>query len=159
MSERPEPQAPPGDVREALARARRHGRSAAAETLAALRALLDAAALAGAGTPAEAQRVLRPLAHLLDGLGADLAAGARGADSLLAAVAGALDAEIARWEARARDDADARAVLRAFLGLREILWELGVRPAAPGGAPRSRTARTVSPRRRGQRVQRVPVQG
>jgi hypothetical protein len=159
--ERPEPEAPPADVREALLRARRHARQAAAETLAALRALLDALALAAAGAPAEAQRALRPFARLLDGLGADLAAGAGGADSLLAAVAGALDAEIARWEARARDDADARAVLRAFLGLREILWELGVRPApaGPAGAPGRRAARTASPPRRGGRVQRVPVQG
>lgn len=42
----------------------------------------------------------------------------------------ALEAEILRWETRSKTDPDARPVLRAFLGLREILWEFGVR--APG---------------------------
>ena len=64
----------------------------------------------------------------------------------------ALDAEIARWETKARQDADARAVLRAFLGVRELLWELGMRPSAPAAedgqeaaAPRARKAREAAP--------------
>ncbi len=145
------------EVAEALARARRHGRAAAAEALAALEALLDAGALAGAGEPAAAQPLLAPLAKLLAQLKARLegAAGGEG-ESVLAAVAEALDAEIARWEERARQDAEARAVLRAFLGVRELLWEFGVRrpdePGAPGAQPRPVGRRTS-------RVQRVRVQG
>jgi hypothetical protein len=87
---------------------------------------------------------------VLEGLASDL--GRRGGDGpepLLASIAEALDIEIARWEKRARDDLDARAVLRAFLGLREILWEVGVRP-------RPKRARQ---RPAGRRIQRVPVQG
>ena len=86
---------------------------------------------------------------------------------LVQAIIEALDAEIARWEARSRDDADARAVLRAFLGLREILWEFGMRPAdaerppPSGPSPESRPGRgrpgARNPARA--RVQRVRVQG
>ena len=68
-----------------------------------------------------------------------------------------LDAEIARWENCSKDNADARAVLRAYLGVREVLWELGLRrpersdePGAASGPPRK-------PRRR--RVQRVRIDG
>jgi hypothetical protein len=43
-------------------------------------------------------------------------------------LAEALELEIKRWELRSSTDADARVVLRAFLGLRELLWELGMRP-------------------------------
>jgi hypothetical protein len=87
---------------------------------------------------------------------------------LLSALAEALDAEIARWEARARDDAEARAVLRAFLGVRELLWELGLRrrdsaPAGPEAERRAPTSgaasRSPRPVRRRARVQRVPVEG
>jgi hypothetical protein len=146
-------------VEEALTRAADHGRRAAAEALLAARALLDALSLALHGSPSEERRILGLAGRALDDLSATLAGGP-GAESVLDAVAGALDAEIARWEARSRDDADARAVLRAYLGLREILWELGVRPAdgAPtdgAGADAARGGRS-GPRRR---VQRVPVQG
>jgi hypothetical protein len=145
-----EPEAPPATVEEALARAREHGRLAAAETLNAIHALLDAAALAGSGQPSRAHRQLAPLARVLEGLASDLAGqGSDGSEPLLASIAEALDVEIARWEKRARDDLDARAVLRAFLGLREILWELGVRP----GPKRARREPA------GPRIQRVPVQG
>lgn len=164
--EKPDAQAsraePPRDVAEALGRARDHGRAAAAEALAAVRALLDAAALATSGETSEAHRLLSPLASLLEGLSSELEApGARSAP-VLEALADALDAEIARWEIRAREDADARAVLRAFLGVRELLWELGVRrreqtqdeSAGPSKRPRQ------GPRGRGpRRVQRVPVEG
>jgi hypothetical protein len=143
-------EAPPATVEEALARARRHGRLAAAETLTAMHALLDAATLASSGRPSRAHRQLAPLARVLEGLASDLGRhGGDGPGPLIAAIAEALDAEIARWEKRARDDLDARAVLRAFLGLRELLWELGVRPG-----PKRARQRPPSPR-----VQRVPVQG
>ena len=158
---RPSPQT----ADEALARAREHGRAAAAELLRALESLLDAATLATGGAPAAGHPVLGQAARVLAGLSAELSPGDAGAsESLLAALAGALDLEIARWEKRARTDPDARAVLRAFLGLRELLWEFGVRPgpdpepdpeADPGVDPSPR------PRRSGgrSRVQRVNVEG
>jgi hypothetical protein len=173
MSERADPDASgarptragepsPRSAEEALARAAGHARAALAETLAALRALLDAAALATSGEPAEARRVLGPLARTLEGLAADLdGAGRDGSSPILVAIAEALDAEIERWELRAREDADARAVLRAFLGLRELLWEFGVRrpetsaPRRPGGPD----ARPAATRRARPRVQRVRVEG
>jgi hypothetical protein len=159
----------PADAAEALARARQHARSAASEAVAAVHALLDAAALATSGLPSEANGVLAPLARLLESLSEGLAPAADVASApLLTALAEALDAEIARWEARARDDAEARAVLRAFLGVRELLWELGLRrrdasPGEPGTEQRAPAsgAASRSPRsvRRRARVQRVPVQG
>jgi hypothetical protein len=140
----------PRTVQEALARARRHARASLAEAVAAARALLDAAALAATGVPSDEQRRLSGLAATLDALAAQIAPdGAGDGTPLLAAVYEALDDEIERWEERSRDDADARPVLRAFLGLREILWELGVRPTQAG--PPSEPSR-------GARVQRVPVE-
>jgi hypothetical protein len=159
----------PADVAEALARARMHARSAASEAVLAAHALLDAAALAASGLPSDASRLLAPLAQLLDGLAQALAPDAETVSApLLAALAEALDAEIARWEARARDDAEARAVLRAFLGVRELLWELGLRRrergpddsgAGPGGPDPVAGPHAPRPVRRRPRVQRVPVQG
>jgi len=83
----------------------------------------------------------------------------------------ALEAEILRWEMLSKTDPDARPVLRAFLGLREILWEFGVRapvepePArgsrreeAPGDSsptPSSNDRRTRDPRR----IQRFDIEG
>jgi hypothetical protein len=159
----------PADLAEALARARQHARSAASESVLAVHALLDAAALAASGLPSDASRLLAPLAQLLESLAQGLAPDADAVSApLLEALAEALDAEIARWEARARDDAEARAVLRAFLGVRELLWELGLRrreraPDAPGGAPGCpgpvEGPHAPRPVRRRPRVQRVPVQG
>ena len=154
--------APPGSAEEALGRAREHARSAVAELLQALHALLDAATLATGGAPAAEHPVLAQLAQMLAGLAADLSPGGSASpDSVLAAVAQALDVEIARWEKRARQDPDARSVLRAFLGLRELLWEFGVRPGGSGPAPAHppekppRAGRRASP----PRVQRVRVEG
>jgi hypothetical protein len=156
----------PADLAEALARARRHARSAASESVLAVHALLDAAALAASGLPSDASRLLAPLARLLESLAQGLAPDADAVSApLLEALAEALDAEIARWEARARDDAEARAVLRAFLGVRELLWELGLRrrERAPGSAPGdpepAQGPHGPRPVRRRPRVQRVPVQG
>ncbi len=141
-------------VEEALARARRHARAAVGEGLETVRALLEAAALATPGVPAGAQRLLSLASDALEELAATLGAEDRATQAALGrALTEALDAEIARWEARARDDTEARAVLRAFLGLRELLWELGVRPEA--GA-RARGAKRARARRK---VERVPVQG
>jgi hypothetical protein len=138
------------ELEEALARAARHGRSAAAEALAAGRALVEAAALASTGRPVANDGGLGLILRTLDELGASLSAGLEApAGVLLRSVLEGLDAEIARWESRAADDPEARAVLRAYLGLREILWELGVRPDAE-----------AKPKRRPKgRVQRVPVEG
>jgi hypothetical protein len=153
------PRDPPRTVEDALARAAAHGRAAAGESALALRALLDAASLAASGAPAERHALLRRAARGLEALAA-----AAGGDEgrWLAAMAEALDAEIARWEARSHEDDEARAVLRAFLGLRELLWELGLRRARPGpaaaAAPRARPTRTRPVRRSGSaRLERVRV--
>jgi hypothetical protein len=155
---------PPESVEEALAQARVHGRAATAEALAMVRALLDAASLGVSGEPSQAHRLLGPLASLLEDLSAhlDRDAGATPAP-ILDAISEALDVEIARWEQRAGDDSDARAVLRAFLGLRELLWEFGPAeerprqaPDPPRADPRARRSRQP---RRGPRVQRVPIEG
>jgi hypothetical protein len=160
---------PPASAAEALARARQHARSAASEALACVHALLDAGSLASLGSSAEASRLLAPVAQLLESAALALSPDSDAVSApLLSALAEALDAEIARWEARARDDAEARAVLRAFLGVRELLWELGLRrsdtargpSAAEARAPRAGEApRGPRPLRRRPRVQRVPVQG
>ncbi|HME73498.1 MAG TPA: hypothetical protein VKM54_27090, partial [Myxococcota bacterium] len=152
---------PPASALEALERARQHGRAAAAEALCAIHALVDAASLATTGVPAEAHRGLALLARALDDV-----AGAfgEGEGALLGAVADALDAEIGRWEQRATQDPDARAVLRAYLGLRELLWELGVRrpTSAEAGTEKPNGARATTRAdalRRRTAIQRVPLEG
>jgi hypothetical protein len=103
----------------------------------AARALLDAAALSVGGEPPEAFASLGRVARVLDDLSAGLAGdGVQLGLPVFDAVLTALDIEIARWESRSQSDSDARAVLRAFLGLREILWEFGLRRAGDesGGA-------------------------
>ncbi len=140
-------------VQEALARARHHARGAAAEATRAVRALLDAIALLQRGTPAESHPALSRAATWLDAIAAGIAQDGAQDAALTSALAEALDAEISRWEQRAQEDPDARAVLRAFLGVRELLWELGVRR---GSASPARGAALARPR---QRVQRVHVEG
>jgi hypothetical protein len=161
---------PPTTPAEALAEARAHARRAAAEAAVALRALLDAATLAARGEPAAAGR-LAPLAEALEHAAAWLhPEGDRDADAVLRVLADGLDAEIARWEAKSREDPEARSVLRAFLAVREVLWELGSRfaAAAPGEAQEAPAADTAerpgaTPRARGRRggrrVERVAVEG
>jgi hypothetical protein len=195
MSQRTPPRAtpaadpPPRTTDEALARARRHASAALAETTCAVRALLDAASLATTGAPSDAHAALAGAAAWLDDVAGQLqsVAGRPGA-AWLDAVARVLDEEIARWERRGRADADARAVLRAFLGVREILWEFGLRPSAndaddervaeeadqaDAAAPAERTSARAArrdahepssrtrPSRRGPpvRIERVPVEG
>jgi hypothetical protein len=153
----------PESVDEALARARDHGRAAAAEALEMVHALLDVGSLATSGEPSDTHRLLGPLASLLEDLSARLAGDAAAASTpILEAITEALDVEIARWEERAGDDPEARAVLRAFLGVRELLWEFGVRRGpgeTPDPAPTNPRATRVPRPGRGPRIQRVPVEG
>ncbi len=136
---------PPATVEEALERARLHGQTAAAELAAALSALLDAGALMASGKVAsetaagplhaglaEIRRMIEP-ERIRDG------------ESLLRVVAESLDAEISRWEQRSQEEPEGRAVLRAFLGVRELLWELGVRSGAPGPEPSSGAEAPATP--------------
>lgn len=157
---------PPSTPAEALAEARLHARRAVAEGAAALRALLDAAMLAARGAPASDGR-LAPLAEALERIAAwlDPESGQSG-EAVLRALAEGLDAEIARWEAKSREDPEARSVLRAFLAVREVLFEMGTRfaprreaaPDAPSDTEQRppRPARARRPRRR---VERVAVEG
>jgi hypothetical protein len=153
---------------EAIARARHHTHSAIAEALAAVHALLDASSLVLSGEASESHALLGPIARILEGLRAEFSSGgATGeAAALLHSIAEALEAEIARWEARAKTDPEARAVLRAFLGLRELLWEFGIRREADtqkdkGESKRSarKASRSKSSRPKKSRVQRVTVEG
>src|SRR5262249_5399647 len=127
------------------------------------RALLDAASLAASGAPAAANPLFASADRWIARASRGWSQGAGLADGLAAEIADALEQEITRWEQRAKIDDDARPVLRAFLGLREVVWELG------GRAPRARAARArEAGARRGReagrapgprRVQRVAVQG
>jgi hypothetical protein len=177
---------PPRSADEALERARRHALAAVAESTHALRALVDAASLAATGSPSDAHAALAGASAWLDEIAERMQAGAgRQGAAWLDAVAHVLDAEIARWETRGRDDPEARAVLRAFLGVREILWEFGLRPssaarsesdpreperreplrnsgAGSGAAPRDglqERAQRAARRAPAARIQRVPVEG
>ena len=162
MARRPtdRPSADDSALDEALARARRHAKSAVAEALEAGRALLDAASLATSGAPADAHPIFARADRWIRLASRGWAAEGGLSGDLAAALAEALEHEIARWEQRARIDDDARAVLRAFLGLRELLWELGVRPPRDGGEHRDLT-RAAEPEgaSRPRRVERVAVQG
>jgi hypothetical protein len=180
-----EPQ-PPESVEAALRQALEHARNAMAEGLLAGRSLIDAASLAifgeparlsqaGARTASDARVAFAAMARGID----ELATRVRSSDAtsaahegMLRAMLDALDTEVKRWEQRSAHDADARAVLRAFLGLREILWEFGLRrpdaaattddasrhgaPAPHSDRPAASAAREPTPP---PRVQRVEVQG
>lgn len=150
----------PITVEEALRRAAGHGRAAAGEAVAALRALVDAASLAARGDLADESSPLGLFGRALDDLSANLA-GPRDASgaALVRAIADALDHEVARWEERAKEDPDARAILRAYLGVREVLWDLGVRDTARRSGPaRPHGARRPGPKSvRRTRVQRVEI--
>jgi hypothetical protein len=169
----------PKSVEEALSNAAHHARNALAEGVAAARSLLDAGSLVATRDASAESPTLASVARLLDELEAHLASPSRASSAaapILNALSEALEAEIARWEARAAHDADARAVLRAFIGLREVLWEVGVRSSGSAGAsaasdppPASRQkkrnsnvtyAQTESTHSEsGPRVQRVRVRG
>jgi hypothetical protein len=159
---------PPESAAEAVARARRHAHAAIAEALAAARALLDASSLALNGEASASNALLGPIARILEGLRAEFDENAATGETatLLRSIAEALDAEIARWETRAETDPEARAVLRAFLGLRELLWEFGIRRESDANGSEEtstrtarKTGRSASTRRKQPRVQRVTVEG
>ena len=111
----------PNNVEEALALARQHGRAAAAEATAAVRALLDAAALGSTGKRSGEVPGLGAVGEMLDDLHRWLEGGET-SSAVVVALAEALESEIRRWETRSSQDEEARSVLRAFLGLRELLW-------------------------------------
>jgi len=122
-----------GGAEEALQRARAHLRQATLEGLEAARALLQAA-IQPRGRPAASSdswlgNMLRSLDDLITGLREN--ASFTLPSALTEPLAVALEVEIKRWEERSQTDPDARLVLRAFLGLREFLWELGMRHDAP----------------------------
>jgi len=122
--------ASPESIEEALARSLQHARNALSEALLSASALIDAASLAtsaqGAGPGPQARPGGSSLSRTLDELARKLAG--KNATSPtqggLTRLLDALEGEIARWEMRAEEDPDARTVLRAFLGLREIIWEI-----------------------------------
>lgn len=183
------PAPPPRSADEAMTRARQHGFAALAESALALRALIDAASLATTGAPSDANAAIAGASTWLDQIAEQLQTGAgRSGAPWLDAVARVLDAEIDRWETLGRDDPEARAVLRAFLGVREILWDFGLRPSSResadpdvqeppetepadvrSGEPAAREESTLDARRarvrrpspRGStvRIERVPVKG
>ncbi len=122
------------ESKDAIERARRHLRNAAREALEASRALVEAAILtgdfdhgslgnrSGGGFAAEIKTALDAWILTLDG-----EEPFRMPESLSGPLHRALQFEIDRWEKRSTEDDSARPVLRAFLGLRELLWELGMR--------------------------------
>lgn len=145
-------------------RARDHLGRAALEVLEAARALLDASLRASGLHSVSPDSLAGEIGRSLDALVASLRDGKPFPlpISLTDPLVGALEAEIARWEQRSQTDAASRPVLRAFLGLRELLFELGVRsPTEPGSAqaPRTRNSEpSPSGRSAKNRVQRFDVE-
>ena len=165
---KPDEAEPTERASEALARARKHTHTAISEALAAFHALLDASSLALNGEASASNGLLGPIVRILERLRAEFDASATTGETaaLLRSIAEALDAEIARWETRAETDPEARAVLRAFLGLRELLWEFGIRRESDaGGSDQASTraarkkGRATSARPKKPRVQRVTIEG
>ncbi len=149
----------PETLDQALARSLGHAGNSASEAVLVLRALMDALSIDLVDkTVAEHAEPDSPLAKMSEGLEtwADaLRIGSKNPSrEAIDALLDALDHQIWQWEAKSRNDDDARGVLRAFLGIREIVWELGMalggRPsetkAKRGGKPRTRRAQ---PSRRG----------
>lgn len=134
---------------EALGRAAAHARRALSEALAALAALIEAGGRAALGPEAEKQEWLQPVLASLEGLRSSLEdADDRDARDLLASVHAAVDEQIRHWEGQSDQDPSARSVLRAFLALRELLWEFGARGPDEADSPAPGE---------GRRFTRVPV--
>lgn len=161
-------------VRQAIERATHHAGLALAEGVATARALLDAASIGVTGESAQTHQHLSEFAKALDQISYALSGQASSlSNTALSSLLDALEAEISRWEVRSKTDDDARAVLRAFLGLREFLWELGVRPDAADGLakPDPQRSRDRDRRERAEpnspggaargtpRVQRIVIEG
>ena len=150
------------EVEQALGRAREHLRTSTLEGLEATRALLEAAMHASGLTATSPDSMLRQLQDQLEELISVLRNSASFAlpRALAEPLSAAIDAEIKRWEQRSESDPDARLVLRAFLGMRELLWEISVRgddPRDPAG-PRPNTRPRQSPRPKRTRVQRFDIE-
>ncbi len=124
---------------DAIDRVTRHGRGALVEGLAAARFAVDAVSYALFGCAAD-RSALEPLWMLLDELGRGLATERPEGDAVLRSLAEALAEETARWEARGRDDPDARAVAWVFAELAGLLREVGAGPTGPRRATRRRRA-------------------
>ncbi len=166
---------------EALAKALQHARSAISEILQALGHLIDATALATTNQDSNAREWLDMAQRALGSLGSALDERPKTTDvQAIDAVLDALDQEIQRWQTQADESPEARAVLRAYLGLREILWEFGFRRApktthAKQSTQKSDSSQTATPKRNASnkstsasksserpkrgRVQRIPVEG
>lgn len=159
---------------EALAKAMQHARSAVSEILQAIGHLIDATALASTNPGSSTREWLDMAQRALGSLGNALDERPKSNDAhAVDAVLDALDQEIQRWQTQAESSPEARAVLRAYLGLREILWEFGFRRSAPKaqtqqstqkrdnstkvGTDHQRKTQTATRPKRG-RVQRIPVE-
>jgi len=146
----------------ALQRARQHLRNSALEGAQAISALIEATLHASDLTNVAADSMIGQIQQQLEELIAVLQGGSsfRMPRVLAEPLAAALDAEIRRWEHRSQSDPDARLVLRAFLGMRELLWEIGMRspeqkaPASSPGKPPA--AKDPGPTR--DRVQRFKLE-
>ena len=117
----------PQSVEESLAQSRQHARLALSEVLRSISCLIDAAALAlGAGQNPILDSGWTSLVSAIDEVARKLAGvqesepQAEGVSEILAA----LEQEISRWEDRAAHDEHAQAVLIAFVGLREMVWQM-----------------------------------
>jgi hypothetical protein len=125
---------------EALQRARAHLHQATLEGLEAARALLEVGLHTSGLADASGDSLLENLQHSLESLITGIRENASFVlpRALAEPLAAALESEIKRWEHRSQTDPDARPVLRAFLGLRELLWELGLgRDAKPSDSARA----------------------
>jgi hypothetical protein len=145
------------DGDQAIARARVHVGNAARESVAAIAAILEAGGRASGLDPEQTERLAAEVARRFEAQVGRLREGALFPASLSKPLEEALAREIERWEKRSQRDPDARAVLRAFLGLRELLWELGLArdPEPPEQAP-DHSPSDPGPKR--PRVQRFSVE-
>ncbi|MDG2334168.1 MAG: hypothetical protein P8Q97_08090 [Myxococcota bacterium] len=148
---------PPDTLEEALGQSLEHARASASEALMAARLLLDALSILLANEPvvrhAEHNSPIGYLASSIERWASSLRPPENRPNSPdFPAVLGAVEQEIERWAGRAQDDADARTVLHAFLGMREILWELDAAPA-------KRTVRNPARSARASRVSRKTAAG
>lgn len=147
---------------EALRRARAHLVQAALEGLEAMHLLLEAATSSSGLAGPSGNFWTDPLRDSLENLRKTLRENASFAlpTAFSAPLAAALEAEIKRWEERSQTDPDARPVLRTFLGLRELLWELGMRreppPESQASAARSESRSPARPKR--DRIQRFDIE-
>ena len=145
--------------------ARDHLSRAALEGLEAARVLLDASLRASGIDRVVPGSVAGEVGEALDALVGALTEGRAFTIpvALGAPLRAALEREIKRWEERSQTDPDARPVLRAFLGLRELLWEFGLRrsdetPSAPQTTNEPSPARPEPPSPRKIRVERYDVE-